>query len=513
MWSGPEHRGLKGPRYESSPIRLVNVGLLEDGADDFLDAALNVGVIGQGPHDADLTGAAGGDALLDELAGVDEEAGADALAETVLAQVAHLFPQLGEVVGGLGRDAALVLDDLRLELLARVGELQRDEALARAVLEVFEGALVAGVVRDDEEEALARLHELAALLDGEHAAVVGEGVDEDRGVLSGLDDLIEVADGAGLHGAGERAIDPAGGLALEQVAADEIAGGEVFVARDGDEREGLDRAGVLRGGLALVLYDRERTAQFPGHVLDEAGLAAAGRALEQDGDVGFERGLEELDLVGLGDVVGLAVRGVFLDGVDAVAAVGLGLLHGGHVPVLPVLHPGGGPELVLRCFGGDGHVTTRKPRYRAGFSARAAVAPSGCGGHQVVPFGVNSCTQIVEGAGVFDDDAGALDALVVGELGGDAGVCLLGREAVSGDDAFAGEVGRDDDDPYLVGEGDPVRLDEDGGLEHDDGRAFRADLREALVHRALHPGPDDAFEASALGGVAEDLAAEHLPVD
>ena len=94
---------------------------------------------------------------VDQLAGVDEQARADALAEAVLAQVAHLLAELREVLRDLLGDAALVRDDLRLQLLARVGELDRDEALARAVLQVLERALVARVVRDDEQEALARL--------------------------------------------------------------------------------------------------------------------------------------------------------------------------------------------------------------------------------------------------------------------------------------------------------------------------------------------------------------------
>ena len=53
--------------------------------------------------------------------------------------------------------------------------------------------------------------------------MVGEGVDEDGGVLARLDDFVEVADGAGLHRARERSVDPAGRLAFEQVAADEVA--------------------------------------------------------------------------------------------------------------------------------------------------------------------------------------------------------------------------------------------------------------------------------------------------
>ena len=58
----------------------------------------------------------------------------------------------------------------------------------------------------------------------------------------------------------ERAVLPHRLAAPNQVAAGEVARGEIVVAGDGDERP----------------------AEAPGHVLDEAGLAAAGRALEHD---------------------------------------------------------------------------------------------------------------------------------------------------------------------------------------------------------------------------------------
>src|SRR5262249_45919231 len=205
----------------------------------------------------------------------------DAFAEAVLAEVAHFLAELREILRGLLGHAALVSDDLRFELLAGVRELERDEALAGAVLQVLQRALVAGVVGDDEQEALARVDVLAALRDGKDAAVVGERMDEDGRVLPGLDDLIEIADGAGLHRASEGTIDPAGRVTFEQVAADEIAGGEVFVAGDGDERERFGDA-VVAGrfvGAAAVLHDRERAAELPRHVLDETRLAAARWAL------------------------------------------------------------------------------------------------------------------------------------------------------------------------------------------------------------------------------------------
>ena len=211
----------------------------------------------------------GGDAAADELAGVDEQARADAFLEAAGLQVAHLLAELGEVHRHLERRAALVRDDLRLLVARRVVEVDGDEALAGRVLQVLEHALVAGVVGDHEQEVGMRLDDLAALVDRQDAAVVGERVDEDGGVLARLDDLVEVAERAEPHGLRERAVDPDRLVALDQIAADEIAAGEILVAGDGDQ--------VAGHAVRAVAAQRVR------HVLDEARLAAAGRALEQDG--------------------------------------------------------------------------------------------------------------------------------------------------------------------------------------------------------------------------------------
>ena len=185
--------------------------------------------------------------------------------------------------------SGLVGDDLRLLAAGRVVELDGDEALAGAVLEVLEGALVAGVVGDDEQEAFGRLEDLGALLDRQQAAVVGQGVDEDGGVLARLDDLVQVADGAGLDGAGQRAVDPAGGLALEQVAADEVAGREVLVAGDGDEGQGLVElalgAGALRSRRVRgrprrqAMYSTKRVLPQPVGPLRSTGMRSSKAAV------------------------------------------------------------------------------------------------------------------------------------------------------------------------------------------------------------------------------------------
>jgi hypothetical protein len=123
---------------------------------------------------------------------------------------------------GVRVDAALVADDLGLKFGVGIGEFDRGEALAGGGLEVFGGGLVAGVVGDDEEEVGVGGHGSAEALDRQGAAVVGEGVQDDGGVLAGLDDLVEVADRAAAHGLGEGAVEPAGALGGQQVAADEV---------------------------------------------------------------------------------------------------------------------------------------------------------------------------------------------------------------------------------------------------------------------------------------------------
>jgi hypothetical protein len=103
-----------------------------------------------------------------------------------------------------------------------------------------------------------RLNRLALLVQRHLAAMVGQRVDHHRGVLSRLDDFIEVADGPGARRHGQRAVLPARAAGIQQVAAHQVAGRHVLVAGHGDQR----------------------AAQLPGHVFDEARLAAAGRPLD-----------------------------------------------------------------------------------------------------------------------------------------------------------------------------------------------------------------------------------------
>ena len=80
----------------------------------------------------------------------------------------------------------------------------------------------------------------------------------DRGVLTGFDDLVEVADRPFTHGTGQRPVHPDRLVAPQQIPADQVGGGEIVVAGDGDQRP----------------------AEVVSHRLDEAGLATAGGALQ-----------------------------------------------------------------------------------------------------------------------------------------------------------------------------------------------------------------------------------------
>src|SRR5439155_23907126 len=110
------------------------------------------------------------------------------------------------------------------------------------------------------------------------------------------DDLVEVADGARLDRLRERPVHPHRLVALDEVAADQVAAGEVLVTGDGDQV--AVRAAVVG-----------RAAELARHVLDEAGLAAAGGALQQDRQAALVGGAEEGDLVPDGEVEGIGAHG------------------------------------------------------------------------------------------------------------------------------------------------------------------------------------------------------------
>ncbi len=115
-------------------------------------------------------------------------------------------------------------------------------------------------------------------------------MDDDRGVFARFHHFVEVADAAVAHRAGQRPVDPHRFAALDQVATNQIGGGQI----------------VMTGNR------HHRALQVPGHVFDEARLAAAGRALEQQRQLVAVGRREHLDLVADDFVVRLFEHVIFV---------------------------------------------------------------------------------------------------------------------------------------------------------------------------------------------------------
>ena len=173
-------------------------------------------------------------------------------------------------------------NDLLLHVARWEVELDGHHPLPRRVLQVLEHTLVAGVVGHDEAEGGGGVEGDAEAVDRELAAMVGEGMQDNRRVLTGLDDLVQVADGTLAYGARQRAVDPRRVAALQEEAPDQVGRRQVVVTGHGDQRP----------------------LEVMGHGLDEAGLAAAGRPLEQDRQALAVRGLEHPLFVADRQVVG-----------------------------------------------------------------------------------------------------------------------------------------------------------------------------------------------------------------
>ena len=135
------------------------------------------------------------------------------------------------------------------------------------------------------------MNQLALFLQGQHAARVGERMDHDGGVLPCFDDLVQIADGAVTHGERERPVLPLRPARIQQMTAHQVRARHVFVARDGDE------------GLA----------ELPCHVLDEAGLAAAGGPLQHHGHAHAVGSLVKRHLAAGGQIIRLLADQVLAD--------------------------------------------------------------------------------------------------------------------------------------------------------------------------------------------------------
>ena len=200
---------------------------------------------------------------LDQPADIDQQAAGNALVQAEALELADLRAHLGQLAAVVFSQAALGPDDLRLHVHGRMAEVEACEPLLGGLLEVLDDALVARVVAEHHHEALVGRNDLAGLVDVEDSPVVGQRMDDDRRILAGLDDLVQVADAPMPHRQRQRAVLPDGLVVLEQEPPDQVGGGQVFVARHRDQRQ----------------------PELVGHVLDEPRLAAAGRSFEDQRDL------------------------------------------------------------------------------------------------------------------------------------------------------------------------------------------------------------------------------------
>ena len=181
--------------------------------------------------------------------------------------------ELHELRRSVRVDAGLVGDDLLLDVGRREVELDGDHALAGRVLQVLEHALVAGVVRHDQAELRARRR-------ARRRAVRSEAGDGGRRV-----------DGArpSCPGALRR---PRRGSRSRPRARRASAVRRPTRVSPPSSRKRPTRSAVVRSSWQATVI--ERPIEVVGHRLDEAGLAAAGRALEQDRQALPEGRLEDL---------------------------------------------------------------------------------------------------------------------------------------------------------------------------------------------------------------------------
>ena len=151
-------------------------------------------------------------------------------------------------------------DNLGLEIGRRIAEIDGAEPLLGRLLQVLEDALISRVIGNDELKIRVRLQDLVLLFQRQYSAIIGQRVNDHRGILSGFDDFIEIADRAVAHRQGQRSVVPDRAVGIEQVTAHQIGRGHVLVARHGDQR----------------------SFEPPRHMLDKTGLSTAGRPFEHE---------------------------------------------------------------------------------------------------------------------------------------------------------------------------------------------------------------------------------------
>jgi hypothetical protein len=185
-------------------------------------------------------------------------------------------------------------------------EIQTRKSLLGRVLQVLHNALIPGIVAQHNHELRVRANDLPGLVNVENSSVVGQRMDDHRGVFARLDDLVQITDPAIPYGQSQRPVLPYCLIVCQQKTAHQIRCGQIFVAGHGHQRQ----------------------FQVMGHVFDEPGFAAPCRALDDQGNMRFEGMTENLLFIPLRYVVRLEVDTKLIDDVLGVCGRTHGSLWG-----------------------------------------------------------------------------------------------------------------------------------------------------------------------------------------
>src|SRR4051794_37238910 len=172
------------------------------------------------------------------------------------------------------RDARLVPQHLQLDLLGWKAKLDAHHALPSRVLEILQQALISRVVGHHQLELGWRLKRDIQAVDGQYAPMISQRMQDNRRVLPGFDDLVQIADRPGSHRTGKGTVGPYGAVALEEKASNKVRRRQVLMARHRDQ------------------FAPESVS----HCLDQTCLADARRAFEHDRQTLTMSSLEHLDL-------------------------------------------------------------------------------------------------------------------------------------------------------------------------------------------------------------------------
>src|SRR3989449_8803403 len=146
----------------------------------------------------------------------------------MILEVPYLSAEFNQAGCKATADTRFLFDHGGFYLRRWIVELNRHEALLRALLQILEHTLVPRVIRNHQEEVVGRFENLAFLFNRQEATIVAQGMDDDRRVLPRLDDFVQIDDRAMLHAERQRPINPDRLLALEQIPSHPIGGGEDF---------------------------------------------------------------------------------------------------------------------------------------------------------------------------------------------------------------------------------------------------------------------------------------------